>query len=309
MCNLNNQTFLLLDRPPIIPPAFIQPLINAYVVTNPIHTLDFGVFAEPYYGDFNSCSAVLITHNPGQAAISQKGPGSPFDNAISLAPNPREINYYNLSISNSFPNAGTVRWVNNKNNEINNLFGGLINFEERLFIRDLIPYHGQVFGSLPMLNCVDYLYEFFFCQVINSSINSELYRYLNRDKSKKKSTIILARGSAWKEAQGLISIGWDFVGRIYSNCYVYKANFNKIKEITNVQFDKCNRDILSHNIYIIVVTPKKGGRFVIYKTKRGLTTDFDLVSILNNYETINDTTNEFYIKHTEEMDNFMDVLR
>jgi hypothetical protein len=152
MCNLNNQTFQLLDRPPIVPPAFIHPLINAYVVSNPIHTLDFGVFAEPYYGDFNNCSAVLLTHNPGQATISKKGPRSQFENAISLAPNPREINYNNLSINNSFPNAGTVRWVNNKNNEVNNLFVGLINFKERLFIRDLIPYHGQVFGSLPMIN-------------------------------------------------------------------------------------------------------------------------------------------------------------
>jgi hypothetical protein len=43
MCNLNNQTSLLMDRPTIIPPVFIQPLINAYVISNQIHSLDFGV--------------------------------------------------------------------------------------------------------------------------------------------------------------------------------------------------------------------------------------------------------------------------
>ena len=83
MYNLNLQTSQLLGIPPILPPTFIQPLINAYLAMHPIHSLNLNVFAEPYYGDFNNCSAVLMTYNPGQATITNKGRGSIFDIAIS----------------------------------------------------------------------------------------------------------------------------------------------------------------------------------------------------------------------------------
>ncbi len=309
MCNLNLQTSQLLGRPPIVPPAFIQPLINAYLAEHPNHSLDLNVFAEPYYGDYNNCSAVLLTHNPGQATIAQKGLGSNFDNAIFAPPLPNEINYFNMSVGNLFPNRGTVNWVNNKNNEINNLFIGSTVFTQRLFIRDLVPYHGQEFGSLPMLNCVDYLYEHFFCQVINSSFNSELYRYINRNKTQTKSSIILARGSTWKKTQGLSSIGWNLIGQIYSNCYVYKADFNKIKKIANGILDAWPLDIFSHDIYIMVITPKYPGRVKIYKKSGGITNDFTLADIVNNYDTINQNTNRLYINHSIEMNEFINTLR
>jgi hypothetical protein len=309
MCNLNLQASRLLGIPPILPPTFIQPLINAYLAEHPIQSLNLNVFAEPYYGDFNNCSAVLMTHNPGQATITHKGQGSNFDNAISAPPLPKEINYFNMSIGNLFPNRGTVQWVNSKNNEINNLFYGSTVFTQRLFIRDLVPYHGQVFGSLPMLNCVDYLYEHFFCQVINASLNTELYRYLNRNKSKTKSSILLARGSAWIKPQGLISVGWILLGRIYSNCYIYKADFNIIKKIVKGSLDDWPLDILSHDIYIMVITPKKGGRVIIYKKLGGITNDFTAADIVNNYDTINQQTNRLYIDHSIEMDEFINTLR
>lgn len=291
MCNLNLQTSLLLGRPPIAPPAFIQPLINAYLAAHPIHSLNLNVFAEPYYGDYNNCSAVLLTHNPGQATIIQKGRGSNFDNAIYAGPLSNDINYLNMSVGNLFPNRGTVNWVNNKNNEINNLFLGSTVFTQRLFIRDLVPYHGQTFGSLPMLNCVDYLYEHFFCQVINASLNSELYQYINRNGNETRSSIILARGSAWIKPQGLSSIGWNLLGRIYSNCYVYKLDFNAVRKIVNGSLNDWSSDIYAHNIYIMVITPKKGGRVIIYKKSGGGTTDFSVADIVNNYDTIKQNTN------------------
>lgn len=312
MCNIDHQTSLLLTMPPIVPlvpPPFIMPLITAYVAAYSVHTLNLNVYPEPYYGDYNDCSAVLLTHNPGQSKIISKGIGSPFETAILRPPHPSEVNYYNLAVGNHFPNIQTVNWVNTKNNELTALLNPITTFRKRLFIRDLVPYHGQAFGALPMGLCADYLYNYFFCQVICSSLNSELYHFLNRKNPTNKTSILFARGSTWKDPQGLVSIGWDFIGRIYSNCYVFKANFNKIEKIRDVNINKWPCEISSHNIYIVVITPKKGGRVIIYKTTNHTTTDFNLAQIVINYDTINDSTNNLYIDHNKDLDEFISKLR
>jgi hypothetical protein len=311
MCNINNQTAVLLDTPPIKPPLFIRPLIDAYSVYNPIHTLNLGVYAEPYYGDYNNCSAVLLTHNPGQATVIQKGIGSAFETAILTPPNSVDVNYHNLSVKNIFPNRGTVKWINDRNKEINNLFNSITAFRERLFIRDLVPYHGESFGELRMNDCANYLYKYFFCQVIGTSFISELYKYLNRIESKKKTSILIARGSAWIKPSGLNSIGWDFIGQIYSNCYIYKANFEKIQNIVELNLEDWPHDVLSHDIYIMAITPKQGGRIEIYNAKGGNRINFTLKDIINNYGNINNPlpSDRLYINHSKDMDEFINLFR
>lgn len=314
MCTLDYQTAQLLTAPPVVPPpvvppTFIIPLINSYVANGPDNLLDYNVYAEPYYGDYNSCSAVLLTHNPGQASINQKGIGSPFEVAITSPPNLVEENYYNISVNNIFSNAGTVRWVNGKNYEIKNLLNGITTFKKRLFIRDLIPYHGKMMGDLSFNICTGYLYNYFFPQVICSSFNSELYHFINRTKISKKGSILFARGSKWIEPKGLGSIGWDFIGRIYSNCYVFKANFDKINNIEDVNIQDWPCEVLSHDIYIVAITPKKGGRVMIYKKTNLETRDFNFSEITQNYDTIGDSRDPFFIEHSVGMDEFINVLR
>jgi hypothetical protein len=309
MCDINLQTGLLLNTKPLInPPQFIMPLINAYAVNHNLHTLNFNVYPEPYYGDFDNCSSVLLTHNPGQAEVNKKGINSTFEAAIDVLPNTRENNYYNMATTNIFPNKGTNNWVNQKNTEINNLLNTIINFKNRLYIRDLVPYHGATFGNLPMHLCASYLYNYFFCQVICSSFNSEFYHYLNRNNPKIKTSILFARGAAWKKPDGLSSIGWDFIGRIYSNCYIFKANMNIISKIKGVNLNEWPCDITSNEIYIVVITPKKGGRVVIYKTIKNKTTDFNLSDIVFNYKNIINPNDDNYINHTIEMDDFIRKL-
>ncbi len=308
MLSIDDQTSLLMGVPPVTP-AFIMPLINAYSATYPTHPLNFGVYTEPYYGDYNDCGAVLLTHNPGQANALQKGPGSSFDKALRAHRGPVEVNYCNLAKNNLFPNQGTVRWVNNKNQEILNLLNGTVTVTKRLFIRDLVPYHGKAFGELPMASCAAYLYNYFFGQVISSSCNSEIYRYLNRKIPNRKTTLMFARGSAWKNPQGLASVGWDFIGRIYSNCYVFKADFNKIEQLRDVRLSNWDSNILSHDIYIVVITPKKGGRVIIYKKKNERINDFNLSQVVSNYDTIDNSSNAFYISHNSGMDEFIDTIR
>ncbi len=59
----------------------------------------------------------------------------------------------------------------------------------------------------------------------------------------------------------------------------------------------------------MVITPKKGGRVIIYKKSGGITTDFSVEDIVNNYDTIDQKTNRLYINHTLEMDEFINTLR
>lgn len=305
------QTRMLMGNPPIVFPNFIMPLINAYNSTQPNTSLNLNVFAEPYYGDFNDLSVVLLTHNPGQASQSQKGLNSAFHSAL-VTPNTLSVeqNYYNMSVNNSFPNSATNRWVNQKNQEVGNFFQPLISFNKRLFIRDLVPYHGVQFGTLDLSMCAPYLYENFFCQIIDASMRSEFYRLLNsgNKESNGNKIVIMARGSVWNGKSGLTSVGWDLVGRIYSNCYVYKANFSKIQAMEGVILDSWPKTAISHDIYIVVITPKRGGRLVVYKTKNKVTTNYNMSNIIRNYNTISNPNSNDYIEQSPEMRDFIDIF-
>lgn len=308
---MNNQTLLLLTSPPIIAPPFIQPLIHAYVANMPNSALNFNVFAEPYYGDFNQCNVVLLTHNPGGATIKAKGLNGPFHTAISNPQNQSvSQNYFKIAVNNSFPNLATCNWVNAKNREVTNLIPSLVLSKKRMFIRDLVPYHSSNFGTLSMANCAPYLYEYFFNQIIEASLKSDYYQLINQNNrgNDRKKVIILARGSAWKNPTGLSSIGWDLIGKIYSNCYVYKANFGSIKSHEGVSLDKWPHHYLDHDIYIVVITPKRGGRLVIYKRKNNVVKDYTLHDVKLNYNASLNPNHQDFIPTSAEMSEFINSV-
>jgi hypothetical protein len=309
MCDLNTQTRDLLAGIRPATPPFVTDLLAAYVAAFPAATLQLDLYAEPYYGDYNNSSLVLLTHNPGKSTVSKKGIGSPFEAAIYTPHLTREDNYFNIATIGGFPNADTNNWLNNRNNDLQNHFNGLINFKYRLFIRDLVPYHGQNFGELNMTLCTNYLYKYFFCQVINASFSCELYRKINA-KIPKPASIIYARGKAWKERFGLGSIGWDFVGRIYWNCYVYKANFDKIMKIEGFNIDNYPKNTIDHDIYIVVITQsRQGAPFGIYINNRAPLIPIPLKSVIDNYDKVTLTTDPRYILPSKMMNDFFDTLR
>ena len=309
MCNMNTQTRDLLAGIPPATPPFVADLLAAYIATYPATTLQLDLYAEPYYGNYNNCSLVLLTHNPGQSTIAAKGIGSPFEVAIDALPLTREDNYFNLATILGFPNPNTNVWVTNRNNDLQNHFNGMITFKQKMFIRDLVPYHGQNFGTINMTLCTTYLYKYFFCQVINASFTSELYRQIN-SKNSKPASIIYARGRAWKEKFGLGSIGWDFVGRIYWNCYIYKANFDKIKKNKEFNIENCPKNTFDHDIYIVVITQaRQGAPFGIYINNRAPLIPIPLNGVINNYDNVTLSTDTRYIRHTKMMDDFFDIIR
>jgi len=305
---MNTQTRDLFTlRPPATAP-FVAPLLAAYTPIAADTRLKTDLYPEPYYGDFNQCSIVLLTHNPGDSDNYSKGRGSAFETQIYSVPVDPETNYFAMASAPNFPNNRTNGWVNRWGTEIQNHFNGIQAFTKKAFIRDLIPYHSNRFGKIDMTLCSAYLYQYFFNQVIVASFNSELYQRINQ-KGKTPATIIYARGSAWSNGNGIGSIGWDRIGRIYSYCYVYKANFDKILKEQHIDKDLYPKSTFDHNVYIVVITPiRTGARYGIYSEFRNQSSLIDLSTTIYNYDSI-PPNNPLYIPHNPEMDLFFMTIR
>ncbi len=217
-----------------------------------------------------------------------------------------EHNYFGLASPNpsKFPNAKTNSWLDRINAQMNSLFTGLQVFVNRTFVRDLVPYHSGSFGYVNMTTCTNYMYKYFFNQVIAASFHSELYDRINHDNSK-PATIIFARGAAWNHKLALQSIGWRLIGRIYCNCTIYKADFDKIKN-----FDAFNVEKYSdHDIYIVVLTQaKRGAKLGVYVNRSAPLIPVNLLTVINNYYEINDVSDKQYIDHNPELDIFLKKL-
>lgn len=309
---MNSQVNLIFKSILPFEPSYIKPLLAAYRSTNPpVTDLNFNLFAEPYYGNFNKCSFVLLTHNPGNSDRFHKGIGSAFEKKIQSPLKSIEDNYFTMATT-GFPNPATNRWIKGKNLELQNHFDGIQKFNDQAFIRDLIPYHSSRFGEINMTICINYLYNYFFNQVINSSYNSELHNRINSKKElENTATIIYARGSAWKSTKfGLESIGWKRVGNFYSYYTIFKADFNEVQKISDIDLTKYPKNILSSDIYIVVLTQvREGAKLGIYRDNKSPRTIITLAQAISNYETINDVSDRFYIKHNTEMDKFIKIIK
>lgn len=303
---MNHQTQLLFNDGLQAIPAFIQPLIQAYWPNpqNAATNLNFELYPEPYYGEYEECSVVLLTHNPGNSTVEMKGPGSNFENIIYQNDNYAE-NYQNIAVLPVFPNIRTNNFYNNISNQLHQHFEPIQEFSKKPFIRDLIPYHSGNFGKLNMPGCVDYLNNYFFNQIIAASFHSELYQRINK-KNIHPASIIYARGGAWKDPKyGLESIGWEKIGRVYRNCYIFKADFVKIKMLTNLNPDNYTEKVLNHNIYIVVLTQvRPGAPYGIYINNRAPLQPTNLNTIIDHYD--NQVPG---ITHNPEMDLFFELIR
>lgn len=293
-------------------PPCVADLLIAYFPGHPDEALKDDLYAEPYYGDFNSCSAVLLTHNPGDSTHRLKGIGSAFETIIdvNVPPLTRADNYHRMAVTNTFPNPKTNVWVNDRNREINNLFGN--NFSNRVFIRDLVPYHSARFGEFHFNLASTFLHREFFPQVFDATLNSELYNRLKAKLENSAPLIITARGGIWKEINGLSSVGWSLIGHVYSNLYIYKLDSNKFKKTKGFDDTLYIKDILEKDIFIFVVTPQKGGRVNIYKRYRNnggwLERVFTLQEVVNNYRDIVNVTDQLYITRTDALTDLFDRL-
>jgi hypothetical protein len=309
---MNFQTRTLLGVTLPNTPSFIQPLIDAYQPDpkNPKTELEFNLYPEPYYGDFNQCSVVLLTHNPGNSTQHWKGLNSQFETIIYQG-NAPEMEYYKMAMQPAFPNPATnSRFYNPICNQLHQHFQKIQAFENRPFIRDLVPYHSGEFGKLNMPACAAYLYKYFFNQVIAASFKSELYQRINSTKDIKHSAIIYARGKAWKDAiYGLSSVGWQQIGKIYSYCYIFKADFQSIQAIEGFDLNLYPTEILTHNLYIVVITQaRQGANFGVYINNRAPLHPINLETIIGYYDNAVPKEAE-YIAHNEEMDTFINTIR
>lgn len=293
--------------PPLTAP-FVTSLIASYKSTGANTILKTNLYPEPYYGNFNDCSIVLLTHNPGDSSPLSKGIGSPFESQIYRVPIKPENNYFAMASVPNFPNSGTNSWVTRWDTMLQNHFDGIQLFSKKAFIRDLIPYHSNRFGRINMANCSAYLYQYFFNQVIDASFHSELYQRINK-KGIIPATIIYARGSAWSNGDGLSSIGWDRIGKIYSYCYVYKANFDKILNEQEINKEIYPKSTFEHNVYIVVINPiRTGAKYGIYSEFQNQNSLKDLSSVIDNYFNVA-PNNPLYIQHNSEMDLFFQIIR
>lgn len=173
------------------------------------------------------------------------------------------------------------------------------------FIRDLIPYHSGRFGRLNMTLCKAYLYKYFFNQIIDASFKSELHQRLNA-KSSHPATIIYARGTAWKDAKiGLGSIGWKQIGRIYRNCYIFKADFEKIQTFDGFNIDIYPTEVIKHNVYIVVLTQvREGAKYGVYLNNKAPLQPINMNAVIQDFD--NGAPN---ITHNAEMELFFDIIR
>ena len=305
---MNTQTRdLFAVRPPTTAP-FVAPLLASYSPTALTTSLKTNLYPEPYYGDFDNCSVVILTHNPGDSTPMSKGIGSAFETQIYNVPVNPETNYFAMASVPNFPNSGTNNWVNRWDKEIQNHFSGLQVFSKKTFIRDLIPYHSNRFGKIDMTRCSAYLYQYFFNQVIDASFHSELYHRINQ-KGNTPATIIYARGSAWSYGNGLSSIGWDRIGKIYSYCHVFKADFNRILKEQKLNKDNYPKSTFEHNIYIVVINPIRiGAKYGIYSKYQNQNSLINLSTVIYNYYNVA-PNNPLYIQHNPEMDLFFQKIR
>lgn len=308
--NQQTQDLLQSSLPHTITPPHVTDLLAAYSSLNPLTNLDtVNLYAEPYYGDFNKCSLVLLTPNPGEGNIANAGAESPLATALLAEPLTISENYFNIASVPAFPNSRTNNWVNRVNGDLKEHFRGFKTFENKAFIRDLVPYHSNTFGGINMPLCKKYLYQYFFNQVIKASFTSELYQKINaKSKNSKRATIIYARGNAWKDELGLGAVGWDLIGKIYSNYYIYKANFDTIQQYEEFKIENYPESTLDHDIYIVVLTQvMKGGILGVYK-KKVSPDPVSLTDIVNNYKSIYNKKNPYHIEHSEALDHFIGKL-
>ncbi len=209
----------------------------------------------------------------------------------------------------NFPNSGTNNWINRWDTMIQNHFDGVQLFTKKAFIRDLIPYHSNRFGRIDMTTCSAYLYQYFFDQVIDASFHSELYYRINQ-KGNAPATIIYARGSAWSYKNGLGSIGWDRIGKIYSYCHVFKADFSRILKEQKLKTDNYPKSTFEHDVYIVVINPiRTGAKYGIYSEYQNQNSLINLSSAIYNYDRISITSDPLYIDHNSEMDLFFQIIR
>jgi len=213
--------------------------------------LNLELLPEPYYGDPGQCSTVLLTHNPGSSDEENKGLTSEFKRLI-YGSTVYSTNYQGIAVTPKFPNKRTNTWYSKINKELNYLLNQT--FKNKLFIRDLIPFHSTTFGAIIFLEILPYLYDNFFNQVIKASLKSEYSTNLNSKDSHKKLAIIFARGAAWNGKDGLMAVGWDKVGELLLNATVYKANLDKIIKIYPGLDRELMKDFMDHKVYIIVLT-------------------------------------------------------
>jgi len=309
MIQMRNEISRLFSSTPPVTAPYISGLLGAYQPKAPNTVLCLGLYPEPYYGDYSKCSMVLLTHNPGGSTAKDKGVGSPFEKRLLLGTD-RASNYHQMAVIPDFVNKRTNRWILKLNKELGAHFQGIQQYEEKLFIRDLVPYHSERFGSIDMFSCRSYLYNHFFGQVISASFKSELFNRINSKKTN-PATIVYARGSAWNGKKGLSSIGWKHIGRIFSYCNIYKADFNAIFGMVEFDIESYPPEFRNFNIYVVVLTTIRDGGFPlgIYSRLRDPASLIALTDVYGLYyeATLNGAKSD--ITHNEEMDLFFQVIR
>ena len=144
-------------------------------------------------------------------------------------------------------------------------------------------------------------------------LNSVLYNRFQAKLGNSAPLIITARGKAWcNPNHGLSKIGWIFIGKIYSNLYIYKLHSESFQKTEGFSSNLYTNSILKKDIFIFVITPQKGGRVNIYKRYKGHGVChepmFTLLDVAKNYRSIGNKADRFYIKKSDSLDGLFSQL-
>jgi hypothetical protein len=140
---------------------------------------------------------------------------------------PIHADYHNIASVPAFPLLATHRFINNINNQIDNICSGrlLIN-SLRMFIKDVLPFHSTNFGTIDFgVNTITWNKHFLtpvLNIVANSFISSNQYSTVYGKNAAKN--IIFSRGKAFLS---MAPLGFRYLGRIASNIRVFKLDRDK----------------------------------------------------------------------------------
>lgn len=212
-------------------PVWLNNLVASYIPTGMGTNLIYDHLPEHYYGNLlKPPFTVFLSHNPGPTHPSQFI--STANHAWFLS---HEADYHNIaSVPVRFPYAGTLRFIKLINNEIDNLCSNrLSDSENRLLIKDLLPFHSTEFGQIDFrINTADWI--IYFLKPVLDLVNIQYLSTINystRYGKKGPKLIFFARGNCFNL---MAPLGFTFVGRIASNLKVYKLTNSKLTYYTLV---------------------------------------------------------------------------